>query len=50
MTGRGGEAELASIRLSLAYGRGDVHWFAKLSHADQVLVLAATTPPLKDAP
>lgn len=49
MTGRGGEAELTALRLSLAYGAGDLRWFAKLPHADQVLVLAATTAP-KDAP
>lgn len=35
---------MKALRLSLAYGHGDIHWFSKLSRTDQVLVLVATTP------
>jgi hypothetical protein len=32
------------------YGNGDIRWFYKLSHADQVLWLAWDTRNLKDTP
>ena len=34
----------------MLYGNGDIRWFYKLSHADQVLWLAWDTRNQKDAP
>lgn len=31
---------MQAIRLSLRYGGGDLHWFERLSHDDQVLLMS----------